>query len=119
MRVTIRPASLEDVCSFYSGCDVPVRMIAMEIDGEVVGIGGLAWLDDGVFAISWLKDAARASPRSILRGAHIVQAMMEEHGGLVYATPDPDEPTAVALLTHIGFERHEKDDLYVYRPERF
>jgi hypothetical protein len=114
--MTIRPATAAEVRSFYERVGVPVRMVAMECDGEVLGVAGLAWCDDGVHAVSALKPGARRHRTQILRGAHVVQAMAEEMGCMVYATPDPAEPTAAGLLKHLGFEPQE-GGLYAYRPE--
>lgn len=113
---SIRIATREEIESFYGPITEPVRMAAIEKDGAVVGVAGLVWSDHGVQAISWLRKEAKSSPKAILRCAHIVQAMAEEVGGVVYAAPDPDEPSANGLLQHIGF-KPQAGGWYEYRAE--
>jgi len=108
----IRPATDADIAAFYGQPQVPVRMIVMDNDG-VTGIGGLAWCDDGVFAVSWLTEKAKQYPREVLRAAMLVREMIEDVAEPVYANADQDEPTADAFLRHIGFRQEE--GRYVYR----
>jgi hypothetical protein len=110
----IRPATHREVISFYGRVGVPVRMLVIEVAGEVLGVCGLAWCDDGVHAVSFLKPEAKRHPKEIMRAAHRVQAMCEE-AGVVVAEPDPDEPTAEAFRSHIGFI--PEGGAYVYRPD--
>lgn len=111
--MNIRPATDKDVRSFYGDVCVPVKMLAM--GDPVVALAGLAWCDDGVFAVSWIRPGARAYPGAMMRLGVGVAKMAEEAGCAVYATPDENEPTAERLLEHIGFER--KGDRYEYRTD--
>lgn len=112
----IRPATRAEVLSFYDVVGVPVRMIAMEVEGKVLGVAGLAWAHEGVTAVSAIRPEAKRHPKQILRAAHLVQAMAEEMACEVYADPDPGHTGAARLLEHIGFEPREGGG-YVYRPE--
>lgn len=111
----IRPATRAEVVEFYGDVG-SARMVALEVSGEVLGVGGLVWTGEEVLAVSFLKPEAKAYPKQILRGAHAVQAMAEEMNCDVYATPDPDEPSAAGFLQHIGFEPQE-GGFHVYRSE--
>jgi hypothetical protein len=110
----IRPATLADVEAFYGKPKVPVRMVVLEDEQGLAGIGGLAWLDIGVFAASWLTPRAKADRRALVRAVRAVQSLIEDSGETVYARADADEPTAAGFLPHCGFERLDAD-LYVYR----
>lgn len=112
----IRPATAREVREFYPVVGVPVRMVALEMDGCVLGVAGLAWTDVGVIAVSAKKPEARRYKKQMVRVAHIVQAMAEEMACNVYAEPEPGEPGAAELLLHIGFEPQE-GGVYVYQPE--
>lgn len=107
----IRPATHEDVVRFYGEPAVPVQMVML---GDVA-IAGLAWCDDGVYAVSWLKEGARNFPGALMRLGVEVARMAENAGCPVYATPDPDEPTAARCLKHLGFE--QKGDRFEYRTD--
>lgn len=115
--MSIRPATAAEVRSFYPVVGVPVRLVALEVDGRVLGVAGLAWCEDGVTAVSALTPEARTYPAAIIRGAHIVQAMAEEMRCDVHASADPDAPMSGRLLGHIGFENTGGGE-YVYRSER-
>jgi hypothetical protein len=106
-----RPATDADIAAFYGEARVPVRLIA--IGDPAVGIGGLAWCEDGVWAVSWFKPEAKSCPKAILRAAAAVRKMIEEVGGPVYAHNDEEEPTADRFLRHLGFERD--GDHYEFR----
>jgi hypothetical protein len=93
-----RPATQADIAAFYGEARVPVEMVVI---GEAA-IGGLCWLDDGVYAVSWIKRPV--SPKQLMRAAHAVRSMIEQAGVQVYATRDPDEPSADRFLRHLGFE---------------
>ena len=112
--MNIRPATADEVKTFYPVVGVPVRMVALEVEGDVLAVAGLAWCEDGVRAVSAMKSEARALPYAIIRGAHIVQAMAEEMSCEVYAEADPEAPNSERLLEHIGFEKREGGG-YVYR----
>ena len=79
-----------------------VRGITAELDGEVVGIAGLAYAKP-IQCFSVIKDELKNRPRDIVRAAKLVREMLDESPLPVYATPDVDAPTACKFLTHIGF----------------
>lgn len=110
----IRPSTPAEIEEFFGVVGIPVRMVTMDIDGQALGVAGLACSQRGVFALSHIKPQAKAYPKEILRGAHIVQAMCEEAECDVFAEPDPDESNSSGLLMHLGFEPLYGGE-YVYR----
>lgn len=115
MNLNLRPATDADIAAFYGSAKVPVCLIAMVNADQPIGIGGLAWCEDGVWAVSWLTDEAKRCPKTVMRAAHAVRQMIEEVGEPVYAHKEEDEPTADRFLRHLGF--HLEGDRYAYRPD--
>lgn len=114
----LRTATAEDIkCMYGAPAAVPVSMVVLD-NGGPIAIAGIAHLDEGAFAVSWIKDEAKDSPKAILRAARVVRQMIEALGEPVYARNDADEPTADRFLRHIGFVRQsgpeETEGLYVY-----
>lgn len=112
----IRPATKSDIAAFYGVPRVPLKMVALVDGDECLGVAGVAWCDDGVFALSSLAPAR--SSTAVVDLAIAAVALIEEVDGPVYATADPEEPTADKCLRYLGFE-HD-GERYVYRkPGRF
>ena len=107
--MNIRPATAEDISRFYGDVAVPMEMVAL---GDVA-IAGLAKCADGLFAVSWIDSSVR-EPAGLVRLALAVLEMAERAEEPVYATPDPEEPTATRCLEWLGFQR-DGDRYYVYR----
>lgn len=105
----VRDATPEDIAEFYGEPAVPVRLVYLHGDG-FTAIGGLVWLDDGVYAVSAINGERK--PMQLMRAARAVRYLIENAGVDVYATPAPDEPSADSLLRHCGFKRD--GDRYVY-----
>ncbi len=101
----IRPATRADLEQFYDG-HVPVSMRAhvLELDGRVLGIGGL-YDDNGyVIAFSVMRDELRAHRRWIAKGVRYLQRVIEQEPGKVLALASPVEKTSRGLLAKMGFE---------------
>ena len=115
----IRDATRADIAQFYGAPAVPLDMLALVDGDEVLGVAGLAYCDDGVFAISSLAPVRDSI--ELVRLAILVLDKVEASTVPVYATRDPDEPTSDRCLRHLGFVPAD-GDLYEYRaddPGRF
>jgi len=106
--VAIRPASLDDLRRFYSGSEDfrqyhTMRILAAELDGEVIGIGGYYFDANGnriAFSDMWPK--MRVRRKDIVRSLRAIMALIgDKH---VFAVANPQEPKAERLLARLGFE---------------
>ncbi len=82
------------------------RAIAGEIDGRLLGIGGLAYMPDGtVAAYLHVKPEARNYPVSLHRAALMILAEIKKHKipRVVALAEDGIEP-AKRWLARLGFE---------------
>ena len=76
----------------------------MELNGEIIALGGFAFSHGRWFGFVDLKDEARRYKMTIARAAKRIIAEAREQGiKFVYADADPGEPGAVRWLTSLGF----------------
>lgn len=116
-KPVIRPATREDVDQFSPGHAKPtVRAFVGEVDGKIIGIGGLARVDGRWFAFCDLSPAARAYKLSIVRLGRRIMADARKMGlAFVYAEPDLTEPNAKRWLASLGFEPTESPRLWKWQ----
>lgn len=119
--LTVRPATIEDIRSFYPEWTASFRAWVAELDGEVQGIIGLCLLRPVAFAFSQFREPLRPHLKhpSILRLIKKAQAAFDASIVPVTAVPDPNEPTARRLLTRLGFRYKGKVDgepVYEWEP---
>jgi len=109
-KPVIRPATADDLARFRPGETWPtVKATVGEVDGAPVAIGGLAFVGGRVIAFLEMDDGARPYKLSLFREMTRIMNEAKASGlRLIYATPDPNEPTAEALLTRLGFSRDHK-----------
>lgn len=121
MRVTFRPATRDDVAALQGDAPLPwrVQAIAGEVDGRVIGVGGLVFRPDGVWASILLTEEARRYKLAMHRAARMTLAMAERAGiRTLYAAAEPGRPGADAWLERLGFKRlgdEQGGDLFVWR----
>lgn len=108
MRVRFRPALPGDFIALY-GCPAPphrLRAIAAELDGELVGLGGIVYRPDGVFAFAQLAPALRSLPAAVHRAGLAGMVLIRAAGVVeVFAEAQPDNPAAERWLERFGFVR--------------
>jgi hypothetical protein len=84
-----------------------IRGVTGTLDGRVVAIGGLTphpHLAGAYLAFVDTKDEAKAYPHHLHRGALQVLALARRLGATkVFASQDPNQPTAERWLTRLGF----------------
>lgn len=95
-----RPLTIDDYLSFYSNVPFSVKGIAAEIDGELVGIGGLYYEKGKRIVFSSFCD--RLTKREIVKGARAIMELAAEVKGPVYAVAEGGE-RAERTLAHFGF----------------
>jgi hypothetical protein len=103
-KVTVRPATEADLKQFAPSFH-SVRAMAMEVDGKVVGIGGVALVNGRWLAFIDALDEAREHGVVAARHIKTFLAQLRKEGvKFVYAARDENEPKAKRLLTWLGFE---------------
>lgn len=101
----IRPATAADLAAFYPGRAMPsFRGVAVELDGEVVGIGGVCYQKGRPVAASDIRGALRKHKRTLVKVSRMLANLYDQIGGTVYAVACPTEPTAPYLLAKLGFK---------------
>ena len=103
MSPVFRPATLADFAVFYDGgFPHTAKAWAAEIDGETVGIGGIAYrpLPAGPYLFSNIKPALERHPRAMIRAAKAFLAGQDQS---CMAFADPARPGSVKFLAHLGF----------------
>jgi len=99
----LRPIKRQDIVDMY-GENLPmtVRGWAAVLDGEVIGIAGVAFTKP-LQCFSFLDERMKDYPRKIIEAVKLVRELLETIQLPVYATPDEDEGTADTFLKHVGF----------------
>ena len=115
-HVIIRPATREDLEAFSDMPNKPsIRAWVGELDGRIIGIGGLALAKGRWFGFCDLTEEARSYKMTIMRTAKRVLAEARRDGiRFIYAEASPHEPRAVAWLTSLGFSLDPRSE-HFYR----
>jgi RimJ/RimL family protein N-acetyltransferase len=103
VHVLLRPTRPDDIEN-----PLPCRVQALtgEIDGRVIGVGGLAFLPGGTVA-AWadLSDEARRAKISLHKAALEILRMAQASGiKRIVASGDVSSPAAMRWLIRLGFE---------------
>lgn len=116
IKPVIRPATRDDVKSFAPDKLAPtVRAMVMDLDGEIVGIAGIALLNSRWRAFCDMHEAARPYKFRIARAAARFFADLRREGiRYIYAECDEEEPRSLQWLTSLGFELDPRS-LTLYR----
>ena len=115
-KMTVRPANRWDIEAFSDLANKPtVKALVGEIDGEIVAIGGLAFVKGRWFGFCDLRQKARPHKITIARAARRILVDARGIGArFVYAEADPREPGAQRWLTSLGFTLDPRTQ-YLYR----
>jgi len=103
--VTFRHATTADAKAYY-GISAPFsfRGYVAELEGELVGIGGIYYQAGVPVAFSEMRPAMRAHRKAIAKACRMLTQFFNQLGGPVYAVACPTEPTAPYLLAKLGFK---------------
>lgn len=116
-KLELRALTKADIEVFSEAPNPTIKGVAWRLDGETVGIAGLAYYKNAVMGFSNIKDEMRPFLKSITtaRGIMRVRGLIMECKAPVYATAAPEEPTSPALLERLGFIRSEENEgLYLW-----
>lgn len=104
--VLVRQATADDIAAFSDMPGKPtIRAMALVIDGQVAGLGGVAFMQSRWIGFVDLKDEARQYKTTIARAAIRFLAQLRRDGvRYVYVQRDEDEPRAGIWLASLGFE---------------
>lgn len=95
----IRPATTKDLERFGGALPYSARVIAGELDGETVAIGGVYY--DRGRPVVFSSRCADLTARQIVRGARAIMALAGR--GPIFAIQEATE-AAARTLRHFGFE---------------
>lgn len=113
MTASIRFATYADFAQFDEPPRPTVRAVAVEVDGSVVAIGGVAYLPGRNLAFMQAKTGAPSL--SIMRASR--KAMIEilsKTKPPIIAERDVTIESSERYLLHLGFE-HMHDNLYLWK----
>lgn len=117
MPIVIRPATRADIEAFSDMPDKPtIRAYVAEMDGKVIGMGGMAFQKGRWIAFCDLTPESRKLKVSIVKTAgRIMDDAMKSGVRFVYAQPDLNEPGAIRWLERLGFEPDPRSGGLLYR----
>ena len=114
--LAIRPATREDIEAFSDLPNKPtMRAWVAELDGRIVGLGGIALSKGRWFAFVDLKDEARPFKVTIARSAlRFLDEARRDGIRFIYAEVSRHEPRALPWLLSLGFEFDQRSQ-HFYR----
>jgi len=116
-KVTLRPTVAADL-AIAGDSPLPhrIRAITAEIDGRVIGVGGIGYRPDGVvFGFVHALPEAKNYPLAFHRAGRMAMAMVEQLKlPCVIAEPQANNPAAEPWLKRLGFVRTVIADHAVY-----
>lgn len=103
--VQIRQATVQDAREFYGQDPVySFRGYAAELNGDIVGLGGVYFEDGKPVVFSEIRDAMRPHKKAIAKATRMLMRMLDDLGRSAYAFACPTEPTSGYLLAKLGFK---------------
>lgn len=82
-----------------------MQAVVLDVDGEILAVGGIYYEGSRIIAFSDLKPGAEAYKKSIMRGTKMILELMRKKRRPVHAVRDPEISTAPGFLAHLGFEQ--------------
>jgi hypothetical protein len=118
-KLVVRKATREDIQAFSNVTDFPtVKGVVGELNGKIIGFGGLARHRGRWYAFCDLIPEARKFKITIARAAiRVFEEARRDGVKFVYAEMDQNEPTAPAWLARLGFHLDPRSSyLFRWRP---
>lgn len=104
MISNIRYAKREDIASWYKKVPGTMKAIVLEVDGEVIGLGGVMRRNNQLMAFMEMKDGAQSHPVSLVRAAgKAIREIIVHYKVPVYAAVDDEWKSAPRFLAYCGF----------------
>ena len=112
MGLTIRPATRADIEAYSERPQSQtIRAIVGDLDGKIIGIGGLAIVRGRYYAFLDLRDEARDYKMHIMRGAMRILSQAKQSGvRFIFAEADQNECKSDAWLRRLGFKPDPRSD---------
>jgi len=108
--VEVRPATADDVRSFFGSVATTVRAKVALQDGKIIAIGGLAYFNGRVVAFADLGPEIKKHPVTLHKAALAVMAEAKARGHRhIYAGRSDNEPTARRWMDRLGFVPVDED----------
>lgn len=117
-RVTSRPATIEDIKSFYNIETIPysIKALVFFFDGHLSGIGGVRFQHGYYVVFSDILENIKVPRATVLRCGLLVMDMAKKTYKELYAIKDMGLPSANRFLTALGFNYMEtKDGMEIYK----
>ena len=117
-RVEIRPAKRQDVKEFYGNkMRDTCRAWSAFYDGKLVAIGGVAITSNIVVVFMEMRIDQEVPKITIWRGTLEIWSKIKDLGySVLYAVVDPEQKTAPAYLSRLGFE-HIRGNIYKWQTQ--
>ena len=100
---TLRPATKKDIEEFYPGVTNTFRAIVAELDGRILGVGGVFYAQNNIVAFSSFKPEMDEFPitkiKGFLKGKEFIKGLS------CMAEADEKIPLAPKLLERLGFKQ--------------
>ena len=118
--MTTRPATSDDIGNMH-GVPVSYRAWAVDLDGELAGVIGLALTRPRACLFCWFDEKLRPflETVAVMRLVKKTETLIRKRGLPVYAIRQADEPKAAAILTRLGFmpdDEIDGDDVWKWSP---
>mgnify|MGYP001578005743 CR=1 FL=1 len=113
-KVVVRPASAQDLDAFSDLANKPTtRAWCAEINGRIVGLGGIAAYNGRWYAFVDLLPEIRPHKMTIARAAaRFLDAARRDGVKFIYAEVSPREPGALRWLMRLGFRVDSRSNYY-------
>jgi hypothetical protein len=105
-KVTVRDTTPDDGWFFEGGeIPCPVMGLTAEVDGRIIGIGGICYLPNGVVGVfGEFTDELRRHKVTLLKNGFRIMAALRSQGVQeAIATCGPDDVVAQRWLERLGF----------------
>ncbi len=113
MTTTIRFATLDDFVKFDEPPGPTVRAVAVEVDGEVLAIGGIAYLPGRNLAFMQSKPGIPAT--TLFKATRkALQEILSQTKPPIIAERDESIESSGRYLERFGFE-HMQGNLYIWK----
>ena len=103
-RLILRPGTQRDYLAFYGKPPLySAKTLVADLDGTIIGVAGIEYRRGFLYAFSDLTPEIRQFRKALVRAGDWLLRQMIQAGVPVAAVANPNEPTAQAFLTRIGF----------------
>lgn len=111
----VRPATREDMIAYYGdvGRAPTIQALCLEVDGEILGIGGVEYARGVITGFVDIEPEGRAHKAAIHRAALRFMQMMRQKGvKWITIRRDLDEPRAPHWLERLGFKPVDDEGIF-------